>query len=297
MKELTGVILRWDPAFQRGEIAGDDGQVYTFSSQHWTEAETPEIDGGVRFICENGRDVSTVEYILIEHMPILKVEMFSPQGTLISSEKSRLIGGPWRMHSDALAWMKFAQMIHGEVAGISISDISELLRGDHYLISARGSVVKYCYGIALELYFKWILTEAGITYPDRGELGHKLSGLLASLPTRVLSQLRTIYSDYLRLKCPEFRMLMAHVHGVDEVARDWSTLDRFVKNVDELHFVTWRYAKPEDYSAFHTLSSTLSKEMNMYLDSDDFFELGNTLLASMPNVNDYTEVGGPPDGE
>ena len=89
---------------------------------------------------------------------------------------------------------------------------------------------------------------------------------------------------------------MAHVHGVDEVARDWSTLDQFVKNVDELHFVTGRYAKPEDYSAFQTLSSTLSKEMNMYLDSDDFFELANALLAYMPNVNDYKEFGGPSDG-
>ena len=176
MKELTGVILRWDPAFERGEIAGDDGQAYAFSSQHWTEAETPEIDEGVRFICKNGRDVSTVEYILIEHMPILKVEMFSPQGTLISSEKSRLLGGPWRTHSDALAWIAAAQTIHGEVAGVSISDISELLRGDHFLISARGSVVKYCYGIALELYFKWILTEARISYPDRGETWAQIIG-------------------------------------------------------------------------------------------------------------------------
>ena len=252
MKELTGVILHWDPAFQRGQITGDDEQVYAFSSQHWTETETPEVDEAVRFICENGRDVSIVEYILIEHIPTLKVEMFSPQGTLLSSEESRLIGGPWRMHSDALAWMKVAQTTHGEVAAISISDISELLRGDHFLISVRGSVVKYCYGIALELYFKWILTEANISYPESRGRGHKLSGLLARLPTRVHSQLRTIYSEYLRLKCPEFRMLMAHVHGVDEVARDWSTLDQFVKNVDEFHFVTGRYAKPEHYSIFQT---------------------------------------------
>ena len=41
MKELTGVILSWDPATQQGEITGDDGQVYDFSTKHWTETEAP----------------------------------------------------------------------------------------------------------------------------------------------------------------------------------------------------------------------------------------------------------------
>ena len=292
MKELTGVIRDWDQESQRGEIAGDDGRVYCFSANHWTETEAPEVDGGVRFVCENGRDVSTVEYILIEHIPILKVEAFSPLGELILSKKSRFIGGPWRMHSDALAWMAAAERIHRELAEIPISDISALLRGDHFPISARGSVVKYCYGLAFELYFKWILTEAGVSYPERGERGHRLSVLLCRLPTPVLNRLRTIYSEFLSVERRELKILSAHVHGVDQVACDWSTLDRFVKNIDDFHFVTGRYAKPEDYSAFQTLSSSLSKEMNMYMDSDDFFELGNILLAYEPDVNDYKEVSG-----
>ena len=65
MKELTGQIQSWDEASQRGEIEGDDGRSYSFTSEEWTENEQPKIQGGVLVISQNGREASQVKHLRI----------------------------------------------------------------------------------------------------------------------------------------------------------------------------------------------------------------------------------------
>lgn len=287
MKELTGLIREWVHVSQQGKIQGDDGVVYGFSAVHWSETEEPQVGDGVRAICENGRDVTRVEYVLIENVPRLKIEGYSPEGQQIWSEERRLVGGPRRMHSDALAWMVAAHTMHVQASGFPIPDISDLLIGDHLPISVRGSVVKYCYGMAFELYFKWILTEAGISYRERGGQAHKLAPLLGKLPDPVLDELRNRYLAYQQSAAPKFQLMMAHVHGVDPVSLDWSTFDLFIRNLDHQKFTTGRYAAPSNYSIFSTISEKLSREMNVFIDSDDFFEWGFSMLGYEPDLADY----------
>lgn len=288
MKELTGIIRAWDPKSGRGEIRGDNGASYAFSDQQWTEVDAPEIEDSVRFICQDGRNVSKVEYVLIEHIPRLTITTHSPDGNTISSEQRRFIGGPWRMRSDALAWMITSRTMHVQTSSVPIQDISNLLIGDHLPISVRGSVVKYCYGMAFELYLKWILTEAGVSYPDRGGDGHRLARLLSKLPDAVLREIGNRYLAYQQSAAPEFRLTMAHVHGVEPVTLDWSTFEQFVRNLDDQQFVTGRYAAPSNYSAFRTLSGNLSKEMNVFIDSDDFFDWGISILGYEPDLGAYS---------
>ena len=69
MKEVMGRILSWDGASQEGMIEGSDGALYSFTVREWTEEQPPEVDGEVLAICQNGRDVSRVEYLGIEHIP------------------------------------------------------------------------------------------------------------------------------------------------------------------------------------------------------------------------------------
>ena len=82
-------------------------------------------------------------------------------------------------------------------------------------------------------------------------------------------------------------MMQAHVQGADELVLDWSTFDKFIENLDNLKFVVGRYAVPRDYSIFKTSSGKLSYEMNTYMDSDDFFELGQRVLSHKPSLDDY----------
>ena len=145
MKETTGQIISWDEVSRKGMIEGSDGTLYPFTEREWTEEEQPEVDGLVLVICPNGRDASQVEYRGIEHMPFLKITTHSEAGETQTMSHTRFIGGPWRMRSDALAWMEVAKGLHRQFSHIDIEDISELLRGEHLLISLRGSVIKYCY--------------------------------------------------------------------------------------------------------------------------------------------------------
>ena len=283
MKEVTGQILSWDGGSQQGVIDGSDGVLYPFSLKEWTQDELPEVHGGVRVICQNGRDASRVEYLGIEHIPFMKITTHSEQGEVQTVNHTRLVGGPWRVRSDALVWMEVAKGLHEQNAHLPIEEIGDLLRREHPPISLRGSVIKYCYGISVELYFKWMLIEATIPY----KTNHKLPQLFRKLPILVLDRLRNIYSDYRDRYAPKFRMLETHAHGVEELDLDWSTLDKFIENLDKQKFVIGRYADPVEYSIFQSLSSQMSHEMNSYMESDDFFVLGDKILAYKPNPSAY----------
>ena len=283
MKEVTGRILSWDGVSQQGMIEGSDGAHYPFSSKEWTEEGLPEVNEGVLVVCQNGRDASQVEYLGIEHIPFMKIETHSEQGEVQTFSHTRLIGGPWRVRSDALVWMAVARGLHHQNSQVAIKGIGDLLRGEHRPISLRGSVIKYCYGIAIELYLKWILIEAKVPY----RRNHKLPQLVRKLPAPVLERLRSIYSDYRERYASIFKIMEAHAHGAEELNLDWSTLDKFIGNLDKLKFVSGRYADPAEYSIFQSRSSQMSREMNSYMDSDDFFVLGDKLLAHKPNPSDY----------
>ena len=283
MKETTGQIMTWDETECRGVIEGADGKTYPFTSKEWVGQGQPEIHGGVLVICENGRDASQVEYLGIEHIQFMKVTTFTDGGKEKTISHSRFIGGPWRVRSDALVWMQVGHGLHNQNSHLAIDNLSELLMGEHPAISLRGSVIKYCYGISIELYFKWILMEAKIEY----RTDHRLTQLIRKLPGPVLSELRSIYSDYRSRHSPTFRIMQAHVHGVEELALDWSTFDKFVENLVDQKFIVGRYADPKEYSIFQSLSTQMSHEMNSYMDSDDFFTLGERLLAYKPNPSDY----------
>ena len=283
MKEVIGRILSWDGVSQQGTIEGSDGALYPFSSKEWTEEGVPEVHGGVLVICQNGRDASQVEYLGIEHIPFMKLTTHSEQGEVQTTSHTRFIGGPWRVRSDALVWMAVAKGLHEQNSHLIIEDISDLLRGEHPPISLRGSVIKYCYGISIELYLKWIVIEAKVLY----ETNHELPQLVRKLPVPILDRLRSIYSNYRDRYAPTFRILEAHAHGVSELELDWSTFDKFIENLVKQKFVVGRYADPSAYSIFQSRSKQRSREMNSYMDSDDFFVLGDKILAYKPNPSDY----------
>lgn len=283
MKEITGQIKSWDEVEQQGVIEGGDGESYSFTSKEWTEQGPPEVHGDVLVICQNGRDASQVEYLAIEHIPFMKITTYTEDGEEQTISHSRLSGGPWRVRSDALVWMQVAKGLHQQNSHLAIEDISELLRGEHPIISLRGSVIKYCYGISIELYLKWILIEANIKY----RTDHKLPQLIKSLPSPILDELRIIYSDYRGKSSPKFRMMQAYENGVEELPLDWSTFDRFIENLVKQKFIVGRYADPKEYSIFLSLSTQRSHEMNSYMDSDDFFVLGERILKYKPNPGDY----------
>lgn len=283
-ERIKWLDYRMDDSSQQGTIRGDDGNTYDFTVKQWASDLPPEVDGSVRAICQNGRDISKLEFIPIEHLPKLEITIFSPDGELKSLTRTKFLGGPWRLRSDALAWMAVAKNLHTQTSHTEIRNISSLLLGVNPLISLRGSVVKYCYGIAIELYMKWILIEAAIPY----KLNHDLSKLINKIPVPVVENIRKIYSDYWHNNQPKFKIMEAHVHGVNEVSLDWSSFDKFIKNIDNLKFIVGRYAVPADYSIFQTLSAKLSKEMNCYMDSADFFDLGEKLLSYKPNLAEYS---------
>lgn len=283
MKETTGQIKTWNKRSGQGTIKGDDGKTYDFTQKQWAEPTQPEIDGGVRVICQNGRDASNVEYILIEKMPRIRVRAFSQEGELLIDEQRRFIGGPWRIRSDALAWMMAARNLHTQTCKSEIEDISSLLLEENLLISIRGSVIKYCYGFSIELYLKWILTEANIIFQEN----HKLTPLLQKLPAPVLNNLRSRYATHQVNNQMNFRMMIADVNSVNELYLDWSTFDKFINNLDSQKFIIGRYASPQNYSLFPSHSGNFSKEMNAYMDSIDFFDIANIILSYIPALDDY----------
>ncbi|MDE0077714.1 MAG: hypothetical protein OXO50_09355 [Caldilineaceae bacterium] len=284
MKELLGTIKTWEGSTGEGEIQADDGETYPFTKREWVEESCPEVHGQVRVICQDGRKVSKVEYLLIEGWPRLTVKVDSEEGRLISTEQRRLIGGPWRMRSDALAWMVAARELHSQVADQKIEDLSGLLLGVHPLISLRGSVIKYCYGLSIELYLKWILIEANQNFKE----SHELRKLVNKVPPRVKTELRKRYSDFQDSKLPTLRMSTADVSGVCELKLDWSTFDKFISNLENQKFIIGRYATPESYSIYPSLSNKLSKEMNSYIDSRGFFDLADDILSYEPDLDDYS---------
>ena len=81
--------------------------------------------------------------------------------------------------------------------------------------------------------------------------------------------------------------MIADINSTNEVRSDWSTFDKFIKNIQDFKFITNRYAAPKDYSIMHTSSEKLSKEMNMYMDSDAFFTVADAILSHKPHLRDY----------
>ena len=275
MKEVTGRILSWDDGSKLGTIKSDDGAFYQFTSKEWMDEQPPEVGGEVLAICENGREPSEVEYLRIEHIPFLKIATYSEGGEVRTISHTRFIGGPRRMLSDALVWMQVAKGLHNQNAHMEIADISSLLTSEHPRISLHGSVIKYCYGFSIEMYLKWILVEAHRKYRPN----HNLRQLVGRLPDPVLDRLRDIYSDYREQYRPRFRMREAHVHGVEELGLGWSTFNVFIYNLDKQKFIVGRYAEPSEYGTFRSRSRKRSREMNSYIASDDFFALGEKILA------------------
>ena len=202
---------------------------------------------------------------------------------MIIAEQNRFMGGPRRMRSDALAWVMAARYLHTKTSPHEIGDISSLLLTEHPLISLRGSIIKYCYGFSIELYLKWILTEAKVKYKH----DHRLKSLINKLPAPVLDILRNKYLKFRKEHQSEFRVMIAYVDRVRELQLDWSTFDDFINNLDKLKFIIGRYATPETYSIFPSSSEKRSKEMNSYMDSDDFFDLADEILSYEPRLEDY----------
>lgn len=284
MRELTGYILLWDEVTEQGKIQGDDGKTYCFTKKEWVDKHAPQTDGQVRVMCQDGRNASQIEYLPIEGWPWMTVKTFSPDGSWTTEERRRFLGGPWRLRSDALAWMRTARVLHSQFSHHQIGDLSSLLLGVDLPISIRCSVIKYSFGFAIELYLKWILQEAKRQF--RRE--HQLRPLVNKLPPPVLNGLSARYIEFQTKRKPTLRMLGADVNSVKELELDWSTFDKFINNLDNQKFIIGRYATPESYSIFPSdISDELSQEMNTYIDSRGFFDIGDHILSYEPNPNDY----------
>ena len=201
---------------------------------------------------------------------------------MIVDETRRFVGGPWRMLSDSHAWLMTAGVIHHQSAQLPMIDLTQLLAGTHTAISRRGSVVKYCYGLSLELYFKWILTEAQIKFPER----HELCNLYRRLPVKVQNALTNLYNRFLATE-PKFVINEAGKNGIVERELDWSTLRHFLENIDSLKFIVGRYATPDRYSIIPTNISSTLHVMNTYMDSDAFFVIANHITSYLPKPEDY----------
>ena len=102
----------------------------------------------------------------------------------------------------------------------------------------------------------------------------------------MLGNLRSVYSTHWEREKDNIKLMIADINSTKEVQSDWSTFDKFIKNVEEFKFIIGRYAAPNDYSIMHTSSKQLSKEMNMYMDSDGFFRVADAILSHKPNLGD-----------
>ena len=159
--------------------------------------------------------------------------------------------------------------------------------GEHLPISFRGSVIKYCYGFSIELYLKWILSEARLKYST----DHKVTKLVNKMKgRRIFGKLEGRYADFMKTRKPTLVMCRAHVHGIEDVSLDWSTFELFVRNIKDMKFILGRYGTMQQYSTFDTASRERSHEMNTYMDSQDFFALGSHLLTYKPPLSDYDAV-------
>lgn len=283
MKEVKGQITTWNETTGQGTIRGDDGKSYSFTKKEWIEKHAPQIDGQVRVICQDGRNASKIEYLAIEGLPWMTLKTYPQEGAPQLVERRRFIGGSWRMRSDALAWMRAAKELHLRFSHHQIENLNGLLLGADPAIGIRCSVIKYCYGFSIELYLKWILTEANREFRKEHDLGR----LVNKLPCPVLNVLRRMYLDFQEKKESTLKMMSADESGVSDLELNWSTFDNFIYNLDNQKFIIGRYATPDSYSIFSSISNELSKEMNSYIDSNDFFELGDYILSYEPNPNDY----------
>ena len=135
------------------------------------------------------------------------------------------------------------------------------------------------HGAPIELYLKWILTEANVKYPDSGLEAINCLLWLGKLPGPVLGNLRNVYSTHWRERKGQLKLMIADINSTKEVQSDWSTFDKFIRNVEEFKFIIGRYAAPNDYSIMHASSKQLSKEMNMCMDSDGFFGVADAILS------------------
>lgn len=190
MKKTTGLLQSWNSSDRRGVVNGDDGEVYTFTDKEWLDSIEPEVGGAVILICENGRDVSKIEHTRIEHIT-LSVSRSGSDG--VETRQIITVGGPHRMHSDSMAWMSVAKGLHDQLAGHDITDISALLQRDHELISYKGSIIKYCFSLAVELYFKWLYILAGKKFAHK----HSLLSIFKNLPQKAQDDMNKIYKNML----------------------------------------------------------------------------------------------------
>ena len=185
------------------------------------------------------------------------------------------------MYLDARAWLDTAKRLHQESTQSPMpADLrSAFGQMERHVISFRGSLVKYCYGLAIELYLKWLLTENNIVF----DKNHKVSCLVPLLPQPIAARLRSIYSAYYAKHLTGFRFMEIDAEGIREVGGvDWSTFDSFVENLEVQRFLMGRYATPQDYSIFRSRLGELSVEMNRYMDSIDFFDVAIRIISFVP---------------
>ena len=262
-----GIIREWSAKTQQGTIEKSDektfedsGVYYPFSTKEWDDDDwEPEVDGCVHFLLRDGRKISHLWY---QNM-----------------EPPKYVRGPGRMYLDARAWMDTAAGLHGQFKDDMSSNLRDMFGETcFHIISFRGSVIKYCYGLAVELYLKWLLTENNIKF----NADHRLRKLMRLLPDRIVGRLRILYSS---LYCDHMNLAMKEINsaGISSVAGlDWSTFDSYVGNLEAQRFVVGRYATPESYSIFPSREGELSVEMNRYMDSIDFFHIATGILSFIP---------------
>ena len=266
-KFKRGVIREWDKITKRGRLeeypkkANSAGIFRVFTEKNWEDEYGPEVDGHVHFVLDDNGRLSRV--------------------CLINFEPWKSVRGPGRMYLDARAWLDTAKQIHQESAQSPMPEDLRSVFGqmERHVISFRGSLVKYCYGLAIELYLKWLLSENNIGF----EKNHKLSCLIPLLPNPIATRLRDIYSDFYAAHRDGFRFMEIDTEGIREVRGvDWSTFDSFAENLEVQRFLMSRYATPQDYSVFRSRFGELSVEMNRYIDSLEFFHVASRIISFVP---------------
>ena len=192
--------------------------------------------------------------------------------------------GHGRMYYDARAWLETSKVVHSAKSEENLEDLTGMLHlypethKTPHVISYRGSIVKYCYALSIEIYFKWILVNLQIDFKE----DHRIANKLRLVPSPHIDNIRKIYRDYWAAHSDGFKFFEVDTSGRRETGDDWSTLHSFVKNLDHHKFVMGRYATPEKYSVVRSISTQLSREMNRYMDSSDFFEVAEQLLTYAP---------------
>ena len=94
------------------------------------EEGEPDVDGGVLIICQNAEMRHRWNYLGIEHIPFMRTTTHSEHGEIQTVSRTRLVDGPWRVRSDALAWMAVARGLHEQNSHMAIKDIGDLLRAE-----------------------------------------------------------------------------------------------------------------------------------------------------------------------